>query len=160
MLQIFLHLKGDLHPDCFLSFVGGASDVRSKDEPTAFRECVERRFFRQRLLAENIERSRGDVSLLERLRERGVVNQLAAGAVHQPHTLLHLLERVGVDHVGGLWSEADVQRDVIGGGIELVERGKLDAEIPGDRGGNERIMRNQLHLECFRPPRYFEPHAA
>ena len=39
----------------------------------------------------------------------GIVDQLAASAVHQAHAFLHLFQRLGVDHVLRLRSQTDVQ---------------------------------------------------
>ena len=116
--QVLAHLQRDLHADGFLRLVGRACDVRRQDHVGQRRQ----RRVLDRLVAVDIERRAAQLSGLQRLDYSGVVQQLATSAVDQPHALLHLADRVGVDHALGLRRQADVQRDVVGLGEDLVER--------------------------------------
>ena len=98
--QVLADLQRDLHADGFLRLVGRTRDVRRQDD------VRQRRQWRvlQRLMAVDIERRAAQLSGLQGLDDGRLVQQLAASAIHQAHALLHLAQRVGVDHA--LWSAA------------------------------------------------------
>ena len=143
MLQVLLNLKRDLVADRLLRLVRGAGDVRRHHHVLERGE----RGALGRLVAEHVQRRRCYLSGLEPLRQRGLVHQLTAGAVHQSHAALHLLDGVRVDHARGLRRQADVQGDVIGRGVDLIQAGHADFQIPRHAGRDERIVRNHGHVE-------------
>ena len=101
----------------------------------------------ERLVAEHVQRRSAQLSRLQRRHHRSVVEQLAAGAVHQPRALLHLREVGGVDHALGLRRESDVQADVVGLGEQLVQRHQRDLQLLREAEGDVGIVRDDLHAE-------------
>lgn len=87
--------------------------------------------------------------------QRGFFHQFAAGTVHQPHAGLHLGDGLGIDQAGRLVRQRKVQRDVIGLGVEVVNRHERDAEFLGACGRKIRIATDDSHAEGLRPPRRF-----
>ena len=55
-------------------------------------------------------RGAGDLARLERRDQRGLVDELAARGVDDPHAVLHPRDRVGVDRAAGLVVQRQVQR--------------------------------------------------
>ena len=75
-------------------------------------------------------------------------------------TRLHPGDGLGVDHAVGLRGQGQVQGDVVGGVVELVQRAHHGD--PGVVGGGSRdvgIVRDQLHLEAGGAARDFHPDA-
>ena len=60
---------------------------------------LEDRVLGEGLLGEDVERGAADLARLEAGEQRVEVDQLAAGAVDDPHAVLHLRDRLGVDQV-------------------------------------------------------------
>ncbi len=119
----------------------------------------QRRVF-DRLVAVNIERDAAQLSGLQGLDYSGVVQQLATSAVDQPHALLHLADRFGVDHALGLRRQAHMQRDVVGLGEDLVERCQRDVQLLGQAWRDVRIVGDDLHAEGQSAARDFDADAA
>ena len=95
------------------------------------------------------------MALLQSVSECRFIDQFAARTVHQTHSALHLLQRLGVDHARGLRSEADVQRQIIRRRVDFLQLGDGDTLLLGHRDRDERIVRDNLHPEGSRPPRDF-----
>ena len=80
--------------------------------------------------------------------ERVEVDQLAAGAVDDPHAVLHLRDRLGVDPVDRLRRLRQVDRDQVGALVELLARlDALDAELAEALGGDELVEGDDVHVE-------------
>ena len=87
---------------------------------------------------------------IERIDQRLLVDQAAAGAVDDAHALLHLRDRRRVDDVPGLLGQRRVQRDEIGALEQIVELDLLDADVLGALRRQERIERDHLHAQAER----------
>ncbi len=81
-----------------LGFLGRRADVRRGEHVVE----LEQRQRAAGLLLEHVERGAGQVPGLERLVERGLVDDAAAGAVDEVGALLHLGEGGGAEQVLGL----------------------------------------------------------
>jgi hypothetical protein len=101
---------------------------------------------------EHVEAAAAALAGSERGREGGLVDDAAAGAVHDLHALLHLGEGGVVDHAFGrallaLLDEGHVDGDVVGEGEDFVEGRDRDAEGLGAGFGEVRIVGEHLHAE-------------
>ncbi len=155
-LQILLHLQCDLIAHGFLRFVGRPTDVRRQNDIV---ECSQRGIF-QRLFLEDVEGRAAHVTLLQGLSQGGFVHQFAAGAVHDAHAFLHFLDGFAIDHAGGLRRQADVQCEVIGSLVDVLQPPRANALFLDHAGGYERIVPDDLHAECFRATGDFHPNLA
>ena len=140
-------LLGDDHAGAVLRLVGRGREVWRHDDV----RLVEQRAG-VRLRAEDVERGGGDLPGAERVEQRGLVDQLAAGRVHDPHAVLHLRDRLGVDHAARLVVQRQVQRQEVGAREHAVERVVLDAELAEALGRDERVVGEHAHLEADRAP--------
>ena len=108
---------------------------------------------RVRLLREDVERGAGDLAALERLDERVLVDQLAAGDVDDPDAVLHPRELLAPDEAARLRRERRVEGDEVRVGDEVVERlGALDPELAEALGRDVRVVGAHAHLEPARAP--------
>ena len=104
-LEVIAHLAGNLDADGFLRLGRRAGDVRRQNHVVQFGV---RRVFRG-LFDKHIQRRAGHLPALQGLDQGRIFNQFAARAVDDAHALLHLGQRFGVDHAGGLRRQAHVQ---------------------------------------------------
>ena len=88
-------LLGGDDPGAVLRLGGRGAEVRRDDDVVA----LEQRVLGERLRREDVERRAADLARLEPGEQRVEVDQLAAGAVDDPHAVAHLRDRVGVDPV-------------------------------------------------------------
>src|SRR4051794_29886600 len=104
----------------------------------------------ERLLGEHVERRSGELAGLEALDKRVEVDQLAAGTVHDPRALAHLLNRRAVDEVDGFIGPGQMERDEVGARVELSGIfDALGAKLPEAVGGDELVVGNDLHVESL-----------
>ena len=92
---------------------------------------------------------------LDGVGERLLIDELAARGVHDPDTLLHPGEPVRVDQVPGFRQRRHVQGNDVGLRNQLVE---IDERHAGGVGGarrEERVVGQDVHVECPGPRRYF-----
>ena len=80
------HLLGGVDPGPVLGLGGRGAEMRRDDDVVA----LEQRVLGERLLREDVERDAGDLARLEPALDRVEVDQLAAGAVDDPHPVAHL----------------------------------------------------------------------
>ena len=107
---------------------------------------------RHRLLGEDVEAGPAHLARLERLLERGQVDQLAAGAVDDAHTVLHLREGLGVHVVERLGGLRQVDGDDVRAGVESLGVGRaLGAQLAIALRRDERVEGQHLHPECAGP---------
>ena len=109
---------------------------------------AEQAALRRRLLAEYVDGGAGDMAGSQRLAQRRLIDQFAAGAVDQPHAFFHQRQRFGIDDVAGLVGQRRVQRDEIGAAPQFVELDFFDAEMDGALGGQIRIVGDHFHLQA------------
>ena len=84
--------------------------------------------------------------------ERLEVDQLAAGAVDDPHPVLHLRDRFGIDPVDRVGRLRQVDGHDVRLGVEVVGRlGALDAQLAEALRGDELVEGDHLHLERLGP---------
>ena len=101
---------------------------------------------------EDVETAAAALAGGERGRKGGLVDDAAAGAVHDLHALLHLGESGVIDHTFGrallaLLDEGHVDGDVVGEGEDFVEGGDGDAEGLRAGFGEIRVVGEHLHAE-------------
>ncbi len=84
----------------------------------------------------------------QRLGDRRLVDEAAAGAVDEPRARLHPRDALGGEDVRGLLGLRQVQGDEVGAGEQVVEvLDALDAEGDGALGGEEGVVGDDLHLQ-------------
>ena len=105
-------------------------------------------FSRRRLGGEDVEGGAGDVACVERLAQRRLVDEAAAGAVDDAHALLGLGEVLGREDVPGLLGQRRVQGDDVGAAQELVELDLLDAELERPLRRQEGVEGDHLHVQA------------
>ncbi len=97
---------------------------------------------------EDVERSAGDFARLERIGERGFIDNSAASAIDDAHALFHFRECCGADQAAGVVGQRGVNGNEIGACEKLVEAYQLDADSSGGLGSEDRIVANHFHLEA------------
>ena len=142
--QIVGQLLGHLQRDVDLRFVRGRAQMRGRDEVGG----AEQRAFLGRFGHEHVECCAADMAAVQTCLQRRFVDQAAARAVDDAHTLFGLGQRFGGQDVAGLVGQRRVQGDEVGAGEQLVQRDLFHAHIHGAFGRQERIERNHLHLEA------------
>ena len=89
-----------------------------------------------------------------------LVDQLAAGGVDDPDAVAHLRDRLRVDRAARVVGQRQVQGQEVGAREDLVERRALDPQLAEPLGGDERVVRDDLHLQTERAPRHLPADAA
>ncbi len=157
MLQIFHHLFDDAHADDLLRLLGRAADVGRSQHGVESQQRLARG---RRLGLENVQCGAAHVARFDSPSQRVAIHQLAAGAIHDAHALLHHGERRVVEHALRLGGERNVQRDVIALRVQLIPADQGDAQIGGALGVDEGIGGDHLHPEGSRALHYFAADAA
>src|SRR5204863_2357351 len=130
------HLLGDTDGDVDLRLAGRGAEVRGRYH---LRQPQQRVIGRGRLVDEDVERGAGDVAARDRVGEILLVDDAAAGAVHDAHALLHLGDGGAVHQAARLRRERRVNGEEVGARVELVERHDLDVHACRRLGGDERV---------------------
>ena len=100
--------------------VGGVpGDVRGEHHVG---ECEQRVVGRNRLDGEHVQAGGGQPAGAQRVDERLLVDDRAAGGVDQHRVGLHQGQRGAVEHAGGLLGQRQVQRDDVAGGQQFGQR--------------------------------------
>src|SRR6185436_6545943 len=102
-----------------LRLLGRGGEVRSDDDVVELEQGPG-----VRLRREDVERGRGDLAGAQRVEERALVDQLAAGGVDQANAVTHLTERLLRDRGPRLVGERQVQGKEVGSAVNLL--GRLD----------------------------------
>ena len=135
-------------PGAVLGLGGRGAEVRGDDDVVV---AVEQRVVGDRLGREDVERGAGDLAGVERVLERLVDEQLAAGAVDDAHAVLHLRERLGVEPAARLGRLGQVDGDEVGLAVDVgAGLGLLDPELAEALGGHERVEGEHAHAEALR----------
>ena len=142
-------LLGDDHAGAILGLVGRGGEVRRHDD---VRRAEQRTVVGLR--DEDVERRAGDLARFESCDECVVVDEVAARGVDDPHAVAHLRDRVFVDRAARVVGQRQVQGQEVGAREHVVEREALDAELAEALGGDERVVRDDLHLQAERAPRH------
>src|SRR5262249_27008089 len=103
----------------------GAAEMRSGDDVGHFQE----RRRHVRLVLEYVEARAGDLALLERARQRLLVDDRPARGIDQEGGRLHQREFTGTDLVSGRGQQRRMQRHEIGIPEQLIERNVDHPEI-------------------------------
>ena len=81
-------------------------------------------------------------------------SELAAGGVDDPHAVAHRVERGGVDRAARLRGQRQVQREEVGGRVDLLRRlDALGAELAEALGRDVRVVGDDAHPEPERAAR-------
>ena len=141
-------LLGGLDARAILGLGGRGAEVRGDHDVLV---AVEQRVVGDRLGREDVERGAGDLAGVQRVLERLVDEQLAAGAVDDADAVLHLRERLGVEPAARLGRLGQVDGDEVGLAVDVGARlGLVDAELAEALGGHERVEREHAHAEALR----------
>ena len=136
---------GDFEAALLLGLFGARSEVRGEHHVGQRAELV---VGRQRFGGEHIQGRTGDLAGLQSGDQVGLVDDLAPGAVHDPHAGLHLGDGLGVDHAPGVGRDRHVHGDEIGGAVDGVGVGhQFDSQLTGTDLGEERIVGEDPHAE-------------
>ena len=95
----------------------------------------------------HVDRRAGDLAGLERCDQRRLVHQLAARRIDDPHSVPHLRDCLGVDGIPRLVGQGQMERQEIRPCEHLVEARAVHAELAEPVGRDERVVRDDLHLE-------------
>ena len=119
-----------------------------------------------RLRGEDVERGAGDLSRADRVCERILVDQPAAGGVHDANAVAHVLERIASEEPSRLVVERKMERDEICHRVQrLRRRRRLDSELSEAVERHVRVVGDDAHAEAERAARDLpadpaEPHDA
>ncbi len=103
---------------------------------------------RQRLAVEHVDRGAGDRSLGERFDQRRLVDDRPARRVDEVRGRLHRAQRFGADEPACFARQRHVQRDDVGLGEQLRERGRMrDAELGRAFLGQASAPADHVHVE-------------
>ena len=134
-------LLGDDHARPVLCLVGGGSEVGRDDDLVELEQRAGVRLGR-----EDVERCARELPRPDRLEERLLVDERAAGRVHEARAVPHPGDRVAIDQATGLVGQGRVERDDVGSRQQLLERLELvDAEVAEPVAANERVEGDDVH---------------
>src|SRR5271170_459784 len=156
MLQVLAYLHRDLDADSLLRLGSRAGYVRREND--VFKFCIWR--ILRWLLTKDIERRAANLAALQPSDEGRILNELAACAVDDVNALLHRRDQGFIDDPRCLRSQTHMQRQVIRILEELFDRNQLDARLARNRGGDERIVPDQLHAKAPRALRDLQANPA
>ena len=105
----------------------------------------------RRLLGEDVDAGAGDPALGERLGERLLVDDPAAGGVDDAHGRLDLGQRLLADQADRLGGLGQVHGDEVALREQLVEGDQLGAELAGALSGDVGVVGEDLHAEALEP---------
>ena len=103
------------------------------------------------LFLEHVKGGTGHLAAFKRCLEVRFDDQATAGAVHDAHAILHLLDRSRVDDVARGVGQRRVQGDDVGALEQLVQFHLLDAHFLGPLRRQERVIAHHLHAQAQRP---------
>ena len=137
-------LLGRLHAGAVLRLGGRGAQVGRDDDVGV----AEERVVGDRLLGEDVQRGAGDLAGVDRGLEVLVDHERPAGDVDDPHAVLALGQRLGVDEALGLRGLGQVQRDEVAGGEHVVGGlGLLGADLAEALRADERVVGDDAHAE-------------
>ena len=136
---------GDFQAALFLRLLGTRAEVRREHDVGQGAELV---VGRERFDAEHVEGGAADLAGFQACHEVRLVDDLAAGAVDDPHAGLHAGDGLGVDHAAGLIGDRHVDGDEVGLAINRVGIDRqLEAELLGAGVSQEGIVGDHAHPE-------------
>src|SRR5262249_20961349 len=135
------HLLGDVEGDGALRLEGGRGDVRRGDEVAQ----AEERILSDRLAQEDVRGRSRQAPLGQRLRQRGLVDDAAAGGVDEARGRFDQGQHAGVYQVTGPLHEWGVDRDEVGPCEEVVEGDQLYVELLRSLAGDGRVGGDDVH---------------
>ena len=107
-----------------------------------------------RLCGEDVERRAGELARPDRLDERVLVDERAAGGVDQARAVPHLRDRLRPDDPDRLVGQRQVERDEVGGAEHAPPaRRAFDPDLAEAVVADERVVADDPHPEADRPPR-------
>jgi len=133
----------NLDTNALLCFDGGCAEVRREHKIGC---AAQWRIDWQRLNFENIQRGARHISSLQRLSQRGFINQTAARAVDDAHAAFCFWQTRRIKNVARLSGERRMQRYEIGGRKQFIQLiHQLDLQTASARHGKVRIVRDDPH---------------
>ena len=110
---------------------------------------VEQDVFLGRFGLEHVQRRAGDMAIVQGSFQSMFINESAAGAVDDAHALLGLGNGIGRQDVLGLRRHGHMQGDEIGPRQQVVQFHLLDAQVVGAFLRQERVVRDDSHLQAL-----------
>ena len=153
------HAPGERRHDLLGALIAGAvgrlrrrgPQMRGDDD---VRIALEQGIVGDRLRGEHIQRSAPHLARVERVLQRRVVDQPAAGDVEDAHAVAHLRERFGVQPVLRVRRLRQMDRDEVGLRVEhLAVLGLLHAQLAVALGAHKRVEGDHAHPERACPRR-------
>ena len=138
-----LHGARDVRAGAVLGLVRRRAEVRGDDH---LRQ-LEQRARRGGLGDVDVDARTADVPAADRLGQRLLVDQAAAGGVDDQHAGLGQRQLVLADEAEGLGRLGQVDRDHVGPPEQLVQAHQLDAELRGAGGRDVRVEGDQPDVE-------------
>ena len=109
------------------ALIGGAEGVRREKHVVQAEQWIRRI---DRLLLEDVQAGSSNSAFAKRCRERGLIDDSAAGDIHKESGLLHQLEAPRVEQVMGLWSQCAHDDDEVRTAAKHIELDELRADRP------------------------------
>ncbi len=107
-----------------------------------------------RLGREHVERRACDLAAPQRLQQRVLVDELAAGGVDEAHAVAHARECVRVDRPARLVRQRQVEREELRSAVDLLRRLEaIDPELAEPLRAHVRVVRDDAHAEAERTAR-------
>ena len=127
-------------------FLRHAGDVRRQHEVRAVGEDGAAASV-EGLFIEDVEGGAPEAVLLQRRRQRSLVDDAAAGRVDEDRIGAHARDRLGADEAARFGRQRHVQRDDVGRDEEIVKRDPRDRIPGGIVRRHEGIVRDDAHAE-------------
>ena len=151
MQQVVSNALRHLEADVVLRLHRAGTQMRGQNE---VRALAQRRVVCQWLGLVYVQRRAADLAGLECLKQVRLADDPAAGAVEQSHAGLHLGEGLLVEQAARFVGQRHVNRDEVGGGINIVQAGQFHLQRLGAGRSDVRIERQHAHAERHRAPRH------
>ena len=116
-LQVDGDLSRDLQAGRGLCLRGGRAQMRCKHDITQFKQGR----ITGRFLDEDVQRRAGKAPRLQRVVQRRLVHQAAAGTVDQARSFFHLCDARGIQQAAGLVVDGAMQGHVIRTGQQFIQ---------------------------------------
>ena len=141
-------LLGGLDAGAVLGLGRGGAQVRGDHDVVV---AVEQRVVGDRLRREDVERGAGHLAGVQRGLQGRVVDELAAGAVDDPHAVAHLGEGLRAEPAARLGRLGQVQGEEVGLGVDVGRRGGLlGAQLAEALGADVGVVGQHAHPERAR----------
>ena len=143
VLQELAQLVGDHHRAVLLGFAGRCAQVRQRDHARVAEQVGLR----------EVGHVAPDTAVGEPVAQRARIDDALSREVQQHQARPRQIERARAECAPGGVVQRHMEREVVGGAEQLVERagpGDVGGQLPGTVDGHVRIETGHLHAECVR----------